>query len=196
MLPALDPTIIIDALGYTGIFCILFAESSLFFAFFLPGDSLLFTAGLLASEQVLNIWVLLIIAPVASVLGNSTGYWFGAWLGPRLFTKEDSFFFNKKYIERSEMFYQKYGPRAIVLARFVPVVRTFIPILAGVARMRYSTFLIYNIIGSILWGAGVALLGYTLGRAFPQTEHYLTAIIIFIIAASVVPVAIEWWRKR
>lgn len=196
MLPALDPTLIIETLGYAGIFCILFAESSLFFAFFLPGDSLLFTAGLLASEGFLNIWALMVLAALASALGNSAGYWFGAFVGPRLFTREDSFFFNKKHIERSRGFYEAYGPRAIILARFVPVVRTFVPILAGVGRMRYRTFLIYNVIGGVLWGAGVALLGFMLGRVFPQTERYLTLFILLIIAASFVPVAVEWWRAR
>ena len=195
-LQTLDPITIITTLGYIGLFSIVLAESGIFVGFFLPGDSLLFTAGLLASQGVLNIWALLIIIPIAAAIGDSIGYWFGSWVGPKLFTKDDSFFFNKKHIDRSRAFYATYGPRAIVLARFMPIVRTFVPIVAGVASMHYKTFVFYNIVGSLLWGAGVTLLGYFLGRSFPEIEHYLLPIIGAIVIVSLLPIALEWWRSK
>lgn len=195
-LPALDPSALIEGLGYVGLFAIVFAESGLFFGFFLPGDSLLFTAGLLASADILNIWTLLIVIPIAAILGDQVGYWFGSWIGPRVFKKEDSFFFSKAHIARAENFYQKYGPKAIVLARFVPIVRTFIPILAGVGRMNYRTFVTYNIIGALLWGVGVTLLGYFLGQVFPHAEEYLLPIVVGIILISLIPIVREWLKAR
>lgn len=196
LLSALDPIAIIVALGYTGLFFIILAESGLFFGFFFPGDSLLFTAGLLASQHVLYLPVLLAIIPVAAIIGDSIGYTFGKWVGPKLFTKEDSLFFNKQHVLRAQMFYEKYGARAIIFARFIPVVRTFVPIVAGVASMKYKTFLSFNIIGGLLWGVGVVLLGYFLGAAFPATEKYLTPIILVIIFVSFIPVAYEWLAHR
>lgn len=195
-IPALDPLILIQGLGYLGLFAIVFAESGLFFGFFLPGDSLLFTAGLLASADILNIWTLLIIIPIAAILGDQVGYWFGSWAGPRIFKKEDSFFFNKEHVTRAERFYEKYGPKAIVLARFVPIVRTFVPILAGVAHMHYRTFVTYNVAGALLWGVGVTLLGYFLGQIFPHAEEYLLPIVIGIVLISLLPIAREWWLAR
>jgi membrane-associated protein len=192
----LDPIAIITTLGYIGLFAIIFAESGLFFGFFFPGDSLLFTAGLLAATHVLNLTALLVLVPLAAILGDSAGYAFGKWIGPKIFTKEDSFFFNKKHIERSEEFYKKYGARALVLARFVPVVRTFVPIVAGVGRMAYSTFIVFNSIGGVLWGLGITLIGYFLGNAFPATEHYLTPIIVLIVFVSILPIARELWLAR
>jgi membrane-associated protein len=192
----LDPFALIAAAGYIGIFFIVLAESGLFFGFFFPGDSLLFSAGLLASQQVLYLPLLLAIVPVAAIVGDSIGYAFGKWAGPRLFVKEDSLLFSKRHVRRAEMFYEKFGPRAIILARFVPVVRTFVPIVAGIGGMKYRTFLAYNLIGGVLWGAGVVLLGYFLGAAFPQTEKYLTPIIIGIIVISFIPILIEWLAAR
>ena len=194
--PHLDIAALITAIGYVGIFCIICAESWLFFGVVLPGDSLLFTAGLMASGGLLNIWVLLIIVPAAAVLGDSLGYWFGTWVGPRIFTREDSLFFNKRHITRSEKFYEKYGARAVLLARFMPVVRTFIPILAGVGSMRYGTFVFYNILGGLLWGAGVLLLGYFLGRSFPAAEQYLMPIILAVVLISFLPLVYEWRQSR
>lgn len=195
-IPSLDPIVLITTLGYVGLVAIVFAESGLFFGFFLPGDSLLFTAGLLASQGILDIWTLIIIIPIAAILGDSIGYWFGSWVGPKIFRKEDSFFFNKAHIVRAEKFYEKYGPKAIVLARFIPIVRTFVPIVAGVGHMKYSTFVTYNIIGGLLWGVGVTLLGYFLGTVFPQAEDYLLPIIIAIILLSFVPIARELLARR
>jgi len=192
----LDPLLLLSSAGYIGLFAIVFAESGLFFGFFLPGDSLLFTAGLLASQDILYLPLLLAIVPIAAILGDSVGYSFGKWVGPRLFVKEDSLLFNKHHVLRAEQFYEKYGPRAIILARFIPVVRTFVPIVAGVAQMRYSTFLIYNVIGGLLWGVGVVVAGYFLGNAFPATEKYLTWIIVAIILLSFLPLIIEWLAYR
>jgi len=185
-IPALDPAALIQGLGYLGLFAIVFAESGLFFGFFLPGDSLLFTAGLLASADILNIWALLIVIPLAAIMGDQVGYWFGTWAGPRIFKKEDSFFFSKAHIARAEMFYEKYGPN----------VRTFVPILAGVGRMNYRTFVTYNILGALLWGVGVTLLGYFLGQVFPHAEEYLLPIVGGIVIISLLPIVREWLIAR
>ena len=196
----LDPIGLITAAGYLGLFAIVLAESGLFFGFFFPGDSLLFTAGLLASQHILYLPILLAIIPVAAIVGDSIGYAFGKWVGPTLFYKEDSLFFSKKNIIKAERFYDKYGPRAIIFARFIPIARTFVPIVAGIGSMKYSTFITYNIIGGLLWGVGVTLAGYFLGSVFPASEKYLTPIIIGIIFISFLPVGIEWirylWEKK
>ncbi len=182
--------------GYVGLCLLVFAESGLFFGFFLPGDSVLFSAGLLAAHGTLDIWVLVPLICVAAILGDSVGYWFGATVGPSLFTREDSFFFKKRYVHETHTFYEAYGPQAIILARFIPVVRTFAPILAGVGRMRYTTFLRYNIVGGLLWGGGVTLLGYFLGNTIPHIDEYLYPIIAGIIVVSALPVLISFVRGR
>ncbi|MDE2188827.1 MAG: VTT domain-containing protein [Patescibacteria group bacterium] len=191
-----SPIVIIKAVGLIGVLFIIFAESGLFFGFFLPGDSLLFTAGFLASQGLLSPAGLFIGAAVAAILGDSVGYTFGRHVGRRIFTKENSFFFNKKHIERSERFYEKYGKKTIILARFVPIVRTFAPILAGVGQMKYRTFLSYNIIGGILWSVGVSILGYALGATIPNAGSYITPLVIVIIIISLVPVVREYWMSR
>lgn len=195
-IPHIDPLAIIQTLGYMGIFLIVLAESGIFVGFFLPGDSLLLTAGLLATQGTLNIYTLLIIVPVAAILGDTVGYSFGRYIGPRLFTKEDSFFFNKNHIQRSREFYEKYGPRAIMIARFIPVVRTFVPIIAGVGQMKYRTFLVYNMVGGFLWADLFLLAGYFLGRAIPNLEHYILPIVAVVIIVSVLPVVWEWWKGK
>jgi membrane-associated protein len=193
---SLDPLHLIELLGYFGIFCVIFAESGVLIGFFLPGDSLLLTAGLLASQGILSLPLLLLIIPVAAILGDSVGYWFGTYIGPRIFIKEDSFLFNKKHIQRSREFYDRYGTRALVLARFMPVVRTFIPILAGVASMAYKKFLIYNALGGFLWGVVFVLLGYFLGKAVPDIDHYILPLVAVVVVVSFLPVAREWWKNR
>jgi membrane-associated protein len=192
----LDPVVLIQSLGYVGLFSIVFAESGLFFGFFLPGDSLLFSAGLLASQDILDIYLLLIILPIAAITGDNVGYWFGAKVGPAIFTREDSLFFHKKHVERTHQFYEKYGAKAIILARFVPIVRTFTPILAGVGTMEYGKFLRFNMIGGFLWSWGMTLLGYFLGSLFPEVKHYLLPISITIIIISVLPIAFEFYKNR
>ncbi len=192
----LDPIFLIKTLGMIGIFAIVFAESGLFFGFFLPGDSLLFTAGILASQGYLNIAILVAGCALCAVIGDSVGYAFGRKVGPALFSREDSRFFHKDHIERAKHFYEKHGKKTLILARFVPVVRTFAPILAGVGQMRYTTFLSFNIIGGVLWTFGLTLLGYWLGNTIPDVDRYLLPIILGIIVLSVIPVIIEFARGR
>ena len=182
--------------GYVGIGALVFAESGLFFGFFLPGDSVLFSAGLLAAHGTFDIWVLVPLIGVSAILGDSVGYWFGAKIGPSLFTREDSLLFKKRYVHETHAFYQKYGSVTVILARFIPAVRTFAPILAGVGKMRYSTFLRYNIVGGLLWGAGVPLLGYFLGNTVPHIDEYIYPIIAGIIVLSALPVIIPIVRTR
>lgn len=178
---------LIKGVGYIGIFAIVFAESGLFLGFFLPGDSLLFTAGFLASQGFLNIWILAIGFFIAAVLGDSVGYAFGRRVGPRIFQKEDSLLFNKENLHRAERFYEKHGGKAIILARFMPVIRTFAPILAGVGAMKYSKFLFFNVVGGVIWGIGISLAGYYLGSLIPDVDRYLIPIIAAIILVSALP---------
>ncbi len=192
-------TDLVQAAGYLGIFAIIFSETGMPFGFIFPGDSLLFVAGLLASQGVFSIVPLLLLTTSAAILGDSVGYALGAYVGPKLFTREKGFFFSQSMVRKTEAFYARYGVRAIILSRFVPTVRTFIPMFAGVGRMHYRTFLTYNIVGGLLWGTGVTYLGYALGNVFPNLEHYLLPIIIGIIVASASPLAYELWdahRKR
>lgn len=192
----LDPQNLLVTFGTIGLFLIVFAESGLFFGFFLPGDSLLFTAGLFAAEGTLNLPLILVGCFVAAVAGDQVGYWFGQRVGPSLFRRPDSRLFKQEYVERAQAFFARHGAKTIVLARFVPIVRTFAPILAGVGRMPYRTFLSFNVIGGFLWAIGVTLLGFWLGNLIPDIDRYLLPIIAVIIALSFVPIAIEWWKRR
>ena len=178
---------LIKAVGYLGIFGIVFAESGLFIGFFLPGDSLLFTAGFLASQGFLNIWNLIFVIFIGAVIGDNFGYAFGKKVGPMIFKKEDSFLFHKDNLNKAKMFYEKYGGKAVILARFMPGIRTFAPILAGVGKMKYSKFLAFNIIGGALWGMGLPLLGYYLGNVIPNIDRYIVFIVLLIILISVSP---------
>ena len=192
----LDPQKIITAFGLIGIIAIIFAETGLLIGFFLPGDSLLFTAGFLASQNLLPIYFLLIGTFIAAVVGDNVGYWFGKKTGPGLFSKEDSRFFKKKYVEKARTFYEKHGKKTIILARFMPIIRTFAPILAGVANMNYRVFIIYNVIGGFIWTIGLTLLGYFLGRTIPNVDRFLLPIIIFIILSSFLPGLIHVLRGK
>lgn len=192
LLHYLDPAFLVAAFGLVGVFAIVFAESGLFFGFFLPGDSLLFTAGLLASQGHFNIVLLWLGCTIAAIGGDSVGYAFGKRVGPKVFFREDSLFFHKKHIDRTRAFYEKHGKKTIVLARFVPIVRTFAPILAGVGEMEYRTFLSYNIIGGVLWSTLLIFLGYGLGSVVPSIDRYLLPIVFAIIVISFLPVAWEW----
>lgn len=196
MIQYLDPKFLIETLGLVGIIAIIFAESGLFFGFFLPGDSLLFTAGLLASQSLISLPVLLLGTFVAAVLGDSVGYAFGKKIGPAIFSKEDSFFFNKRHIERSKEFFEKYGKKAIILARFVPIVRTFTPIIAGVGEMKYSDFLRYNIIGGLGWVTLMIVGGFYFGKLIPDPDKYLLPVIIGIIIISLLPPLLEILKNR
>lgn len=181
---------LVESAGYLGLFGIVFSESGLPFGFIFPGDSLLFVAGLLASQGVFNIGILLTLTTSAAILGDSAGYATGSYFGPKLFSG-NGFFFNKSTVTKTERFYARYGVSAIILARFVPTVRTFVPIFAGVGKMQYKTFLTYNIIGGVLWGTGVTLIGYVLGTTFPQIEQYLLPIIVATIILSSLPLVFE-----
>lgn len=182
--------------GYFGLFAIIFAETGLFFGFFLPGDSLLFTAGFLASQGYLNIFYLSIILFVAAVTGDSTGYFLGQKFGKKLFNKEDSLLFHKEHLVRAKKFYEKHGKKTIILARFIPVVRTFAPVIAGIGEMHYPTFLSFNIIGAIIWAIGIPWAGYFLGSAIPGIDKFLMPIIIVIVLVSVFPALYEILKTK
>ncbi len=192
----LDPARIITAFGALGVILIIFAESGLLFGFFLPGDSLLFTAGLLASQGLLPFIPLVIGVFIAAVVGDSFGYWFGKKTGPALFTKDDSWFFKKKYINDTQAFYEKHGRKTIILARFMPVIRTFAPIMAGVAQMNYRTFLTFNVIGAFVWAVGMTTAGYFLGKTVPNVDHYLWPIIAVILLLSFIPGIVHIFRRK
>jgi len=182
-----DLVSLIKNVSYLGLFGIVFAESGLFVGFFLPGDSLLFTAGFLASQGFLHIIAIIGLTFLGAVLGDSFGYAFGRRVGPAIFTKPKSLLFNPDYLIHAEEFYEKHGKKTIILARFMPVVRTFAPILAGVGKMHYPTFLFYNVIGGALWTLTLPLLGYYLGSVIPNVDRYIIPIILLIIVISVSP---------
>jgi membrane-associated protein len=199
---ALDPEHLIDTVGLLGVFLIVFAESGLLIGFFLPGDSLLFTAGFFASgpssipESLhLPLIPLLIGLAIAAIAGDQVGYLFGSKVGPSLFRRPDSRFFKQSHVEKAQAYFEKYGSKTIVLARFVPVVRTFTPIIAGVSNMHYRTFVTYNIVGGMLWAVGITLLGYFLGQVDFIADN-LEITILAIVAISCLPVVIEVMRHR
>ncbi|MBG0853462.1 VTT domain-containing protein [Streptomyces spinoverrucosus] len=193
----LDPNYLLDNFGIWGLLLIVFAESGLLIGFFLPGDSLLFTAGLLITSKQLDfpLWAAIVLICIAAILGDQAGYMFGKKVGPALFTRPDSRFFKQENVAKAHEFFEKYGPKSLVLARFVPIVRTFTPIIAGVSGMRYRSFLIFNVVGGILWGAGVTMLGAWLGN-IGFVKSNIEAILILIVFVSVLPIIIEFWRAR
>ena len=183
----LDPASILQATGYVGLFLIVFVESGLLIGFFLPGDSLLFSAGFLASQGLLDITAVLVLVVIAAILGDSVGYSLGRRFGARVFSRPDARIFNKSHLERSERFYAKHGGKTLILARFMPIVRTFAPVLAGVGKMPYSRFLSYNVFGGLLWGLSLPLLGFYLGKKIPNIDRYLVPIIVLIVLLSISP---------
>ena len=183
--------------GYFVLVIIVFAETGLLAGFFLPGDSLLVTAGLLAAvDGVVNIWVLNLLLSVAAVSGDSFGYWIGYHVGPRLFNREDSLFFHKDHLLRTKHFYDKYGAKTIVIARFVPIVRTFAPTVAGVGRMDYRRFLAYNVLGGVSWVMSMTLAGFFLGNSIPNIEKQIHWVILIVIVLSFIPIIREIWISR
>lgn len=182
---------ILPTIGYVGITAVVFAESGLFFGFFLPGDSLLFTAGFLASQGFFDIRILTLLCFIGAVAGDSVGYFIGHKLGRRLFLKKDSLFFHRENLRKAENFYERYGKKTIILARFLPVVRTFAPIVAGIGNMQYQTFVAFNIIGGFFWAVGLTVAGFYLGKSIPNVDKYLFPIVGAIIILSVLPTAIH-----
>lgn len=192
----LDPDVLIEAFGMLGVLAIVFIESGLLVGFFLPGDSLLFTAGLLSANGTLpDLWVLLVTIPLAAFLGDQAGYGIGRKGGPAVFNRPESRFFHQENVDRASEFFAKYGPRTVIIARFVPIVRTFVPVMAGVSRMDYRTFVTYNAVGALLWGVGVTVLGYLLGQVEFVRDN-IEPILIAIVAISLIPVASELLRAR
>ncbi|MEU5339295.1 VTT domain-containing protein [Streptomyces sp. NPDC020766] len=193
----LDPNYLLDSFGIWGLLLIVFAESGLLIGFFLPGDSLLFTAGLLITSNQLDfpLWAAVVLICIAAIVGDQVGYMFGKKVGPSLFTRPDSRLFKQENVVKAHEFFEKYGPKSLVLARFVPIVRTFTPIIAGVSGMKYRSFLIFNVVGGILWGAGVTLLGSWLGQ-IDFVKKNIEPILLLIVLISVVPIIIEFMRAR
>jgi membrane-associated protein len=195
-MPHFDLDSIIRTVGYFGVFGIIFAETGLFFGIFLPGDSLLFTAGFLASQGHFNIVALCLICFVAAVAGDATGYYIGDRMGRRLFTKPESRIFKPEYLLKAQHFFERHGGKAIIIGRFMPIVRTMVPMVAGAGTMTYHKFFTYNVIGAFLWAVCVTLAGYFLGSTIPGVDKYLLPIIAVILVVSVAPSAIHIWREN
>jgi membrane-associated protein len=198
-----DPKSLLETFGVLGLFGIVFAETGLMVGFFLPGDSLLVLAGLVAavgSESKLNVdvnlWVLLVGLFIAAVIGAQTGYFIGLKAGPALFRRPDSRLFKREYVDKAEHYFNRYGPKTIVIARFIPIVRTFANPIAGVAQMPVRSFTIFNIVGAALWTVGVTMIGFVLGKTIPGAEDHLLVIEAIIIGLSLVPIAVEVIRSR
>lgn len=185
---------LIQKVSYIGLFLIVFAESGMFFGFFLPGDSLLFTAGFLASQNLLSIWIVLPVVVLGAILGDSAGYWMGKNFRGWMMRQRESFFFRKDHVIKAQEFYDKHGGKTLILARFIPAVRTFVPIVAGMAQMEYKKFLSFNLIGGLAWGLGMTLVGYFLGSVIPGVDKYLLPIVGVIIFVSILPGIVHVWR--
>ncbi len=187
---------LVQAGGYIALSVIVFIETGLMVGFFLPGDSLLVTAGLFAAKGDLNIFYLIGLLSFCAIAGDATGYYIGWKLGPALFRKEDSLLFKKKHLMATHDFYKKHGGKTIIIARFVPVIRTFAPVVAGMANMSYRRFALFNIVGGISWVVSMTMIGYLLVTIFPATEHHIEKVIIIVIVLSLLPGVIEWMRAR
>ncbi|MBM3264342.1 MAG: VTT domain-containing protein [candidate division Zixibacteria bacterium] len=182
--------------GYVGLACIIFAETGLLVGFFLPGDSLLVTAGLFAAKGDLDITTLNVLLSAMAIIGDTVGYAIGAKAGPKLFTREKSLFFAKDHLLRTKMFYEKYGGKTIVIARFVPLIRTFAPVVAGVGQMEYRRFVAYNVFGGIGWVFSMTMTGYLLGRLIPDIDQHISKVVIVVVILSILPGVIEFFRER
>ena len=192
----LDPATLIAWAGYVGLTAIIFTETGLLFGFFLPGDSLLVTAGLFASQGKLDVYQLGALLTVAAIVGDSVGYAIGKATGPRIFNRPDSLLFNKKHLIRAQDFYAKHGGKTIIIARFMPIIRTFAPVVAGVGSMDYKRFITYNVVGGFLWVWSMLFTGYFLGRFIPGVDKHIEKIILLVIFLSILPGIISWLRER
>lgn len=187
----LDPSYLLSTFGYIGLGAIIFAETGLLVGFFLPGDSLLITAGILTSQGNLNIVAVIVLVFSAAVIGDAVGYYFGKRVGPALFEREDSRFFKKERLLEAHRFFEKYGPQSVVLARFLPIIRTFTPVIAGTSEMPYKKFLAFNILGAALWVVGITMLGYKLGQSVANIDKYL---IPLLGSAIIIPILPGLWH--
>jgi membrane-associated protein len=187
----LNPTFLLQTFGLIGVFAIVFAETGMLLGLFLPGDSLLFVAGLFAWHGYFSIWILVIGTTIAAIIGDSTGYWIGKKAGPRIFVREESFFFKKSHVEKTQSFFDRYGAWTIFVAHFIPFVRTIAPTMAGVGQMPYRIFLFWNVLGGIAWTALFIFSGYFLGRLLPNGEQVLTYVTVGIIVVSLIPAGIQ-----
>jgi membrane-associated protein len=182
--------------GYVVLVAIVFTETGLLIGFFLPGDSLLITAGLVAAAGGLDIWLLNGLLIVAAIVGDSVGYAIGYRTGPRIFRKEESRWFSRKHLLRTREFYERHGGKTIVLARFIPIIRTFAPVVAGVGQMEYRNFLFYNVFGGLGWVVSMTWAGYLLGHTIPNIDRHIHVVVAVVIVLSLVPIGVEWWRAR
>lgn len=189
---------LVQTAGYVGLTAIIFAETGLLIGFFLPGDSLLVTAGLLATQPQfgLHLWLLGVLLTVAAIVGNSVGYAIGRYTGPRLFTRDDSLLFRKKHLLHAQAFYEKHGGKTLVIARFMPIVRTFVPVVAGFGAMNLRLYTAYNVLGAVLWIWSMLCIGYFLGSTIPGVEDHITQIVLIVIFISLLPGLIAWLRER
>lgn len=192
-----DLNALVQWAGYIGLIAIIFVETGFFFGFFLPGDSLLVTAGLLIATGLdMNVYLLGFLLNVAAIAGDALNFWVGRVTGPKIFVRDESFFFKRKHVERAHEFYERHGAKTIFLARFMPIIRTFAPLVAGVAGMDYRTFALYNVLGGTVWIWSMLFTGYFLGRYVPGIDRYIELVIIVVIFLSILPGIIGWWRER
>lgn len=192
-----DPVSLVKSAGYLGLILIIFAETGLLVGFFLPGDSLLIAAGLFAARGDMNIGFLLLFISLAAIVGDATGFYIGKKLGQMLYARKDSFFFRRKHLFEAQKFYEKHGGKTIIIARFIPIVRTFAPTVAGAAHMNYLQFAIYNVTGALLWVFGMLLSGYYLGMMFGEKiNSYIHILILGVILFSFMPLAIQWMKNK
>ncbi len=195
MMQYLDITQWAVHMGYIGLFLVIFVETGLFIGFFLPGDSLVIAAGFLAAKGIFDIWTLISILVFAAILGYAVAYWFGKRLGNWLLGRRETLFFKHHYITDAKDFYQRYGGFALILGRLIPIVRTFVPIVAGMAEMPYKKYMMYNIIGGVLWGGVLTYIGYIIGRVMPDRQEYILPVVMIIVIVSVLPVMWHVWKN-
>lgn len=191
-----NPETLVASAGLLGLTLIIFAETGLLIGFFLPGDSLLFSAGLFAAGGHLDVWTMAWLLTAAALLGDATGYWIGRKLGSNLYSRPDSLLFKRKHLEQTKEFYEKHGGKTIILARFIPIVRTFAPTVAGVAQMSYRTFSVYNVVGGFIWIWSLLFSGYVLGRTVPAIKDYIHVVVVGIVLLSILPLVLKWLRSR
>jgi membrane-associated protein len=192
-----NPEKILEVGGLALLLFIIFAETGLFFGFFLPGDSLLFIAGVLNTKYLqMNVWVLIVLLIIAAILGTTVGYFFGKWAELYLKRRKENFFYKRKYLDMAQEFYQRYGMMAFIMGRFVPIVRTFVPILAGMVRIPFGKFFFFNLVGAVVWIVTMVMAGHLLGKTFPTIGEYLEFIVVGMILISAVPVLVSWFRQK